>query len=58
MFSPTPRGKRKVIISTNIAETSLTLEVMLSQFHINRSVIQSQYAILSHKRILVLCFRV
>lgn len=27
MFSPTPRGKRKVILSTNIAETSLTLEV-------------------------------
>ncbi|GAB2298615.1 ATPdependent RNA helicase [Dionaea muscipula] len=26
IFSPTPRGKRKVIISTNIAETSLTLE--------------------------------
>ncbi|XP_048132237.1 probable pre-mRNA-splicing factor ATP-dependent RNA helicase DEAH9 isoform X3 [Rhodamnia argentea] len=27
IFSPTPRGKRKVVISTNIAETSLTLEV-------------------------------
>ncbi|KAK6149987.1 hypothetical protein DH2020_017512 [Rehmannia glutinosa] len=27
VFSPTPRGKRKVVISTNIAETSLTLEV-------------------------------
>lgn len=26
IFSPTPRGKRKVILSTNIAETSLTLE--------------------------------
>lgn len=29
VFSPTPRGKRKVIISTNIAETSLTLEVIV-----------------------------
>ncbi|KAJ4828539.1 hypothetical protein Tsubulata_035963 [Turnera subulata] len=27
VFSPTPRGKRKVVISTNIAETSLTLEI-------------------------------
>ncbi|XP_044494912.1 probable pre-mRNA-splicing factor ATP-dependent RNA helicase DEAH9 isoform X3 [Mangifera indica] len=26
VFSPTSRGKRKVVISTNIAETSLTLE--------------------------------
>ncbi|KAI3407237.1 RNA helicase [Psidium guajava] len=26
IFSPTPRGKRKVVISTNVAETSLTLE--------------------------------
>ncbi|KAI4312238.1 hypothetical protein MLD38_037073 [Melastoma candidum] len=26
IFSPTPRGKRNVVISTNIAETSLTLE--------------------------------
>ncbi|KAI4312226.1 hypothetical protein MLD38_037063 [Melastoma candidum] len=26
IFSPTSRGKRKVVISTNIAETSLTLE--------------------------------
>ncbi|XVE88150.1 hypothetical protein DITRI_Ditri19aG0045000 [Diplodiscus trichospermus] len=26
VFSPTPKGKRKVVISTNIAETSLTLE--------------------------------
>ncbi|CAK7350467.1 unnamed protein product [Dovyalis caffra] len=26
VFSPTPRGKRKVVISTNVAETSLTLE--------------------------------
>ncbi|XP_062161565.1 probable pre-mRNA-splicing factor ATP-dependent RNA helicase DEAH9 isoform X2 [Alnus glutinosa] len=26
IFSPTPRGKRKVVIATNIAETSLTLE--------------------------------
>ncbi|XP_071929563.1 probable pre-mRNA-splicing factor ATP-dependent RNA helicase DEAH9 isoform X2 [Coffea arabica] len=26
VFSPTPRGKRKVVVSTNIAETSLTLE--------------------------------
>lgn len=26
VFSPTPRGKRKVIFSTNIAETSVTLE--------------------------------
>ncbi|GMH30367.1 hypothetical protein Nepgr_032210 [Nepenthes gracilis] len=26
VFSPTPRGKRKVVMSTNIAETSLTLE--------------------------------
>ncbi|XP_042385212.1 probable pre-mRNA-splicing factor ATP-dependent RNA helicase DEAH9 isoform X2 [Zingiber officinale] len=26
VFAPTPRGKRKVVISTNIAETSLTLE--------------------------------
>ncbi|XP_010529181.1 PREDICTED: probable pre-mRNA-splicing factor ATP-dependent RNA helicase DEAH9 [Tarenaya hassleriana] len=26
IFAPTPRGKRKVIFSTNIAETSLTLE--------------------------------
>ncbi|GJZ49631.1 probable pre-mRNA-splicing factor ATP-dependent RNA helicase DEAH9 [Tanacetum coccineum] len=26
IFSPSPRGKRKVVISTNIAETSLTLE--------------------------------
>ncbi|KAF5742324.1 putative ATP-dependent RNA helicase [Tripterygium wilfordii] len=26
VFSPTPRGKRKVVISTNIAETSVTLE--------------------------------
>ncbi|XP_071930553.1 probable pre-mRNA-splicing factor ATP-dependent RNA helicase DEAH9 isoform X4 [Coffea arabica] len=28
VFSPTPRGKRKVVVSTNIAETSLTLEVI------------------------------
>ncbi|KAM0049009.1 putative RNA helicase [Helianthus debilis subsp. tardiflorus] len=28
VFSPSPRGKRKVVISTNIAETSLTLEVI------------------------------
>ncbi|KAL4204665.1 hypothetical protein AMTRI_Chr01g111020 [Amborella trichopoda] len=28
-FSPTPRGKRKVVIATNIAETSLTLEGMV-----------------------------
>ncbi|KAK4341510.1 hypothetical protein RND71_040011 [Anisodus tanguticus] len=27
VFSPSPRGKRKVIFSTNIAETSLTLEI-------------------------------
>ncbi|MBA0599013.1 hypothetical protein Gorai_005252 [Gossypium raimondii] len=27
IFSPTPKGKRKVVISTNIAETSLTLEI-------------------------------
>ncbi|KAK7841026.1 putative pre-mrna-splicing factor atp-dependent rna helicase deah9 [Quercus suber] len=27
IFTPTPRGKRKVVISTNIAETSLTLEI-------------------------------
>ncbi|KVH89501.1 protein of unknown function DUF1605 [Cynara cardunculus var. scolymus] len=27
VFSPSPRGKRKVVISTNIAETSLTLEI-------------------------------
>ncbi|GJY22960.1 probable pre-mRNA-splicing factor ATP-dependent RNA helicase DEAH9 isoform X1 [Tanacetum coccineum] len=27
IFSPSPRGKRKVVISTNIAETSLTLEI-------------------------------
>ncbi|KAF4388854.1 hypothetical protein F8388_019033 [Cannabis sativa] len=27
VFAPAPRGKRKVVISTNIAETSLTLEV-------------------------------
>ncbi|MCI10515.1 ATP-dependent RNA helicase DHX35-like, partial [Trifolium medium] len=26
VFTPTARGKRKVVISTNIAETSLTLE--------------------------------
>ncbi|ESQ55550.1 hypothetical protein EUTSA_v10024567mg [Eutrema salsugineum] len=26
IFTPTPRGKRKIILSTNIAETSLTLE--------------------------------
>ncbi|EEF39827.1 ATP-dependent RNA helicase, putative [Ricinus communis] len=26
VFSPTPRGKRKIVISTNIAETSLTME--------------------------------
>ncbi|XP_020088516.1 probable pre-mRNA-splicing factor ATP-dependent RNA helicase DEAH9 isoform X1 [Ananas comosus] len=26
IFTPTPKGKRKVVISTNIAETSLTLE--------------------------------
>ncbi|KAI4312245.1 hypothetical protein MLD38_037079 [Melastoma candidum] len=26
IFSPTPRGKRKLVISTNVAETSLTLE--------------------------------
>ncbi|XP_058100669.1 probable pre-mRNA-splicing factor ATP-dependent RNA helicase DEAH9 isoform X2 [Magnolia sinica] len=26
VFSPTPKGKRKVVLSTNIAETSLTLE--------------------------------
>ncbi|XP_028780288.1 probable pre-mRNA-splicing factor ATP-dependent RNA helicase DEAH9 [Neltuma alba] len=26
VFSPTPRGKRKVVVSTNIAETSITLE--------------------------------
>uniref|UniRef100_A0A803QHH0 RNA helicase n=1 Tax=Cannabis sativa TaxID=3483 RepID=A0A803QHH0_CANSA len=26
VFAPAPRGKRKVVISTNIAETSLTLE--------------------------------
>ncbi|URD78790.1 hypothetical protein MUK42_02456 [Musa troglodytarum] len=26
VFAPTPKGKRKVVISTNIAETSLTLE--------------------------------
>ncbi|KAK1395435.1 hypothetical protein POM88_014491 [Heracleum sosnowskyi] len=26
VFSPTSRGKRKMVISTNIAETSLTLE--------------------------------
>ena len=30
MFTPTPRGKRKVVISTNVAETSLTLEVVFS----------------------------
>ncbi|WZZ24834.1 hypothetical protein YC2023_008235 [Brassica napus] len=29
IFTPTPRGKRKVILSTNIAETSLTLEARL-----------------------------
>ncbi|XP_020527985.1 probable pre-mRNA-splicing factor ATP-dependent RNA helicase DEAH9 isoform X3 [Amborella trichopoda] len=29
VFSPTPRGKRKVVIATNIAETSLTLEGMV-----------------------------
>lgn len=29
IFAPTPKGKRKVVISTNIAETSLTLDVML-----------------------------
>ncbi|KAK1320061.1 putative pre-mRNA-splicing factor ATP-dependent RNA helicase [Acorus calamus] len=27
VFSPMPKGKRKVVISTNIAETSLTLEI-------------------------------
>ncbi|KAF4393078.1 hypothetical protein F8388_012587, partial [Cannabis sativa] len=27
VFAPAPRGKRKVVISTNIAETSLTLEI-------------------------------
>ncbi|GAU39588.1 hypothetical protein TSUD_384710 [Trifolium subterraneum] len=27
VFTPTARGKRKVVISTNIAETSLTLEI-------------------------------
>ncbi|KAL9817994.1 putative pre-mRNA-splicing factor ATP-dependent RNA helicase DEAH9 [Arabidopsis thaliana] len=29
IFTPTPRGKRKVILSTNIAETSLTLEARI-----------------------------
>lgn len=40
VLGPTPRGKRKVIVATNIAETSVTLEVgaltcdSLSLFHV------------------------